>query len=468
MMLFPAPLRLLFTTLLCFTTALSAADVAALWKERLACTVAVEFFVETETDRRESTSCGTVIDDQGTIILPPSAINLRFSPDQLRGFKLYLPGEAVGSPCLYLGVDALTGWHFVRASEQIRPRLRPVTNFAAPQDRKAEPALAEDLWGIGLRGKDEDFIPYLLTSRLVLVNSLPQRTGITQQEIAAPGLPVFNRNGDFVGLAQSSFGQSFIQFSRQERGGASVMLVNVEESSAFLLADEVLPYLSRIPSSLFGRPLAWLGTYGLQPVDPEVARFLKLENQSAAVISEVLEGSPAEAAGIRERDIVLAINGQPLPRFKPDRVVTAYIDRAIDGAKPGEKLALSLLRDGTKIELEATLVDAPKLAREAERRYFERVGLTVREYVYSDAVLRRAKRSEGTGVIAHFVKPSGPASSAGLQIDDWIKTIDGVEVKTYGEALERLSAIEADTNRSDFVLLVSRNGDTSVLRVKLR
>jgi serine protease Do len=73
------------------------------------------------------------------------------------------------------------------------------------------------------------------------------------------------------------------------------MLVNVEESSAFLLADEVLPYLGRIPTSLFGRPLAWLGTYGLQPVDPEVARYLKLDNQSAAVVSEVLEGSPAEA-----------------------------------------------------------------------------------------------------------------------------------------------------------------------------
>ena len=46
--------------------------------------------------------------------------------------------------------------------------------------------------------------------------------------------------------------------------------------------------------------------------------------------------------------------------------------------------------------------------------------------------------------------------------------MDGVEVKTYADALEKLTAIEADANRSEFVLLTSRNGETAVLRVKLK
>ena len=75
-------------------------------------------------------------------------------------------------------------------------------------------------------------MPYIMQSHLALIQSLPQRTGIAQQEVSGPGLPVFDRNGFFVGLAATSFGQSYLQFSRQVRG-AAVLLVNVEESSAF-------------------------------------------------------------------------------------------------------------------------------------------------------------------------------------------------------------------------------------------
>ena len=67
-------------------------------------------------------------------------------------------------------------------------------------------------------------------------------------------------------------------------------MVNVEESSAFLFADEVMPYLARVPKNVFGRPLAWLGAYGLEPMDREVARYLKLESRFGAVVSEVLAG----------------------------------------------------------------------------------------------------------------------------------------------------------------------------------
>jgi serine protease Do len=57
----------------------------------------------------------------------------------------------------------------------------PITRFAG--ENPVEPALAEELWGIGLRGKDEDFLPYLLTSRVALIQALPQRTVIAQREV---------------------------------------------------------------------------------------------------------------------------------------------------------------------------------------------------------------------------------------------------------------------------------------------
>ncbi len=446
-----------------------AADIPALWAERVKSVVAVEFYVETETDRQPGLSYGTVVDNNGTIILPSAAVDPRVSPDQLKDFKVHLAGETASVPGRYLGQDNLTGWHFVRVDAKLVPGLTPITAFAAKDGASAPgPALAEEVWGIGLRNKDEDFIPYIMVARIGLLQSLPQRSAIALHEIAAPGLPVFNRDGVLLGLATSSFGQSYLQFSRPDRGGSPVILVNVEESSVFHLAEEVLPYLGRVPKNVSGRPLAWLGAYGLEPVDPEVAQFMKLDSQGAVVISEVLEGSPAEKAGLKDRDIIVALDGRPLPRLKPGSVVVSYIDRELAKRVPGDLLAVTVMRGTERSEVKVELGDEPKLIREAGRKYFDRLGLTVREFVYGDAVALRVKSGESTGVVAHFVKPNSPVAIAGLHADDWIKEIDGVEVKTFDVAVNKLAAIESDRDRSEFVILASRGGETAVLRVKLK
>jgi serine protease Do len=445
----------------------AVADLPALWAERVKCVVAVEYVTETEVARQPATAWGTVVDTNGTIVLPAGAVDPRIATWQLKDFKVYLPSDPTGTPGEYLGQDAFTGWHFVRAtSEAVRSRVTPVTTFVARGEAKTV-AMADFVWGIGLRAKDEDFAPYILQSHLALVQSLPQRTGIAQQEVASPGLPVFNREGALVGLATSSGGQTFLQISRN-RGPTPIMLINVEESSAFLLADEMLPNLGRIPKDVSGRPLAWLGAYGLEPLDREVAKYLKLSGQPAVVVSEVLEGSPAEKAGLKTRDIVLALDGKPLPVLRPDRVLAGYIEREIERRKPGDAMALTVLRGTERMDLKAVLGDEPKLIREAERKYFDRLGLTVREFVYGDAIERRVKAAEPSGVIVHYVKPSSPVAIAGLRQEDWVREIDGVETKTFADAVAKMSEIEKDDARPEFVMLVGRGGETAVLRVKLK
>ncbi len=445
-----------------------AADLAELFKERIKSVVAVEFFTESELDRRPTVAFALVADHAGTLVLPPGAINNFVQPSKMKDFRVYLPGRSASeySAGEYLGQDSLSGWHFVRVEEKLRAGLVPVTAFAArPAGR--EPALGEEFWGIGLRGKDEDFAPYFMASRISHVQSLPERTAIALGEVAAPGLPVFDREGAFSGVAVAGFGQTFIQYSRNERG-LPVMLLNMEESSVFQLAADITAWLGRAPTTVAGRPITWLGGYGLQPMDPEVASFLKLADQSGCVVSEVLEGSPAEVAGLKNRDIILAIDGRPLPRFKPDRVVVTYFDRELGLRKPGDTFTLTVLRGTERMEIKAILADQPRLMREADRTYFETLGFTAREFVYGDGIIRRVKLAGHKGVIAQFVKNSSPAGTAGLRPDDWILEVDGTEVKTYAEAVSKLVAIEADTKRTDFVLLTSRSGETAVLRVKLK
>jgi serine protease Do len=199
-----------------------------------------------------------------------------------------------------------------------------------------------------------------------------------------------------------------------------------------------------------------------------VAKFLNLSTQSGAVVSEVLSGSPAEKAGLKARDIILALDGKPLPELKPDRVVVTFIEREIDRRRPGDALAMTVLRGTERLELKATLGDEPTLIREAQRKYFDRIGFTARQFVYGDAIERRVNADNPTGVIVHFVKTSSPISTAGIRQDDWIREIDGVEVRTYDDAIAKLAEIERDEARAEFVVLASRGGDTAVLRVKLK
>jgi serine protease Do len=203
-------------------------------------------------------------------------------------------------------------------------------------------------------------------------------------------------------------------------------------------------------------------------MDRDVAKFLNLKSQSGAVVSEVLEGSPAEKAGLKTRDIILALDGKPLPELKPDRVVVTYIEREIERRAPGDVFPITVLRGTERIELKPVLGEQPKLMREAERKYFDRIGLTVREFVYGDAIERRVKAADPSGVIAHYVKPSSPVAIARLQPDDWIREIDGEETKTFAAAVAKLTEIEKDDTRPEFVMLVARGGETAVLRVKLK
>jgi serine protease Do len=465
----PCPLTIGFCILLaalCLPSAsFGARDLPDLFAERVKSCVAVEFLIETELDRQPVTVLGACIDANGTIILPSSAIGSRVSVRQLKDFKVYRPDHATAYAAEYLGQDVLTGWHFVRAEEKLRAELVPLTAWA--RSGTSDPRLADEVWSIGLRGKDEDFRPYLLLSRVGIIQPMPQLTAVAASEIGGPGLPVFNRTGALVGLTLNSYGQNFLLFSRRDRG-LPVVLVNAEESSVFLFAREVLPYLGRIPRNVSGRPLPWLGTFGLEPVDPEVARFLHIEDQSALVVSEVLENSPAEKAGLKGHDIIVALDGRPLPRFRPEQVVETYLERAIDRHLPGDVLSLAVLRDSQRIELNVTLGEEPKIIREASRQYFERLGITVREFLYGDGIARRVKVASQAGVIVDFVKPNSPAAVGELAADDWIREIDGREVRTYADAIDALAAIETDQNRAEFVLLTSRGSETAVRRVKLK
>ena len=51
---------------------------------------------------------------------------------------------------------------------------------------------------------------------------------------------------------------------------------------------------------------------------------------------------------------------------------------------------------------------------------------------------------------------------------DWIKQVEGQEVASFDDVLGLLDLVEQDEEKSEFVLLVERNNETSFIRAQLK
>jgi S1-C subfamily serine protease len=111
---------------------------------------------------------------------------------------------------------------------------------------------------------------------------------------------------------------------------------------------------------------AYIGV-STQPLYPQLARKLGLDTDHGGLVSEVVSGSPADKAGLKEGDgklrfqaavyrtggdVILAVEGHKVVR--PDDLA-----RFVSVHKPGDTVTLDVLRDGKEVEVEVTLGKRP-------------------------------------------------------------------------------------------------------------
>ena len=171
-----------------------------------------------------------------------------------------------------------------------------------------------------------------------------------------------------------------------------------------------------------------------------------------------------------------------------DKIVEQYGDRITRGIKissidrekkwrfnaikkPGDKVTLNIMRGSeAPKDYEVTMGEQPKTFRKSEFKYFKRLGFSVREYLMDDAVARRKLDNDLNGAVVQFVRDNSPASSAlptPLAAGDLIKEINSEPVKTYAEAVEKLSKINDDESAKELVILSEDARETKVIRIKL-
>ncbi len=438
-------------------------DLSTLFEERIKSVVSVEFFIQKEIDRESRETIGLVLDDNGLIILAEGTVPSWTPVSKFEDFTVYIPGkDHKGYDAEYLGQDYLTGWDYIRVEEAALEEVMAIQNFEV-----AEPRLGESIWGIALLPKDYDFAPGLLKAYLGLTRDMPHRMHFTDQDIASPGAPIFNMHGDFIGWGNQGVPEDKIMYMGRE--SYSVGLVSPRGTRVFHDAADFLERAFRVPAMVTGSPRPWIGIAGMQPVDQDAAEFLGLENQGAVMISNVIEGGPAAAAGLLGRDIVTGVDGEPLPKFRPDSIVLREFEERLRKKSPGDTVTLAVVRGdgGAREELSFEVGQAPTHLRDAPREYFSDLGFSVRAFTLFDAIGRRVLSLDYTGVITQFVRPNSSTASAGLLPGDWIQEIDGIPVNTYDDAIHLITTITEDPSREEFVLLISRNNETQVLRVKI-
>jgi serine protease Do/serine protease DegQ len=87
-------------------------------------------------------------------------------------------------------------------------------------------------------------------------------------------------------------------------------------------------------------------------VTPDIAHSLGLASAVGALVSQVVEGSPADQAGLRVGDVITAVNGQPVKS-------NSELRNAIGLLRVGDRIDIGLVRDGKPLRVTAVIAAAP-------------------------------------------------------------------------------------------------------------
>ena len=197
----------------------------------------------------------------------------------------------------------------------------------------------------------------------------------------------------------------------------------------------------------------------IQPVTADIARSLGLADVHGALVNSVNAGGPADKAGIRQGDVITAINGQAVKDSNTLRNVVAQM-------APGTDVKVSLLRAGKE---ESVNVKLAELQRQAARGEDDSApdtdgsgyGMSVQPLTPDVAGELGVKAR--SGVVVQEVQPGGRAADAGLRAGDVIVQVDGKAVAS-GEALR--SALSSGDRPA--LLLVHRGATTFFLPLERR
>lgn len=254
------------------------------------------------------------------------------------------------------------------------------------------------------------------------------------------GGPLFNMDGEVVGINSQIYTRS---------GGFMGMSFAIPMDVAMDVVDQLKDqgFVSR----------GWLGVL-IQEVNKDLADSFGLKKPYGALVAQVIEGSPAEDAGLKTGDVIVEFEGEEIE-------MSSELPHLVGQTKVGRVAKLTVFRDGKEQKIPVTigeLPDADQVAQSSKAKAQDsenRLGLQVKE-VEKEA-LGELNLQGGVQVVQVL---EGAARAAGIRQGDIIARLNNQAfdtVKDFFEVVEELPANKA------VPALIIRQGNPSFIVIKV-
>src|SRR5262245_16852005 len=162
----------------------------------------------------------------------------------------------------------------------------------------------------------------------------------------------------------------------------------------------------------------WIGVQ-IQPVTSAIAESLGMKESKGALVAEPMADSPAAKGGIQSRDVITAVNGNPVKDARD-------LAMQIGGMAPGAAVNVTIWREGAEKSISLTLGEMPKERAAMPQRAATGADLPKLGLMLAAAEHAAGKGSEGVVVVD--IDPRGLASAHGFKAGDIILDVGGKKV----------------------------------------
>jgi serine protease Do len=220
------------------------------------------------------------------------------------------------------------------------------------------------------------------------------------------GGPLLNMSGEVIGINTAIIAQG--------QGIGFAIPVN--------LAQNIIAQLKEHGSVTRG----WMGV-GIQDLTPELAQYYGLKDQKGVLVTQIFPGDPAEKAGIKVKDVIIAVDGKPVGTGRE-------LSAAVAGMAVGKEVPVKILREGKEQTVKVQLAERKDTEQAARGQAPEPDELGIRATDLNPETARRFGVDENEkGVLVAAVKPGSKADQAGLRQGDIVKEVNRVPVQSASE-----------------------------------
>jgi S1-C subfamily serine protease len=158
----------------------------------------------------------------------------------------------------------------------------------------------------------------------------------------------------------------------------------------------------------------WLGIV-IQDVTEELGSSFGVGENEGVLVSDVMQGGPAESAGLRPGDVIRGLSGARITGV-PE------LQKRVAAVPPGDPVTLDVLRDHRPVSITITVGEMPGEETRLAAGVEEDLGLVVESV--GPELAEQLRLPGPRGVVVTEVDPEGAAAKAGLRPGDVVLEID--------------------------------------------